>query len=490
MELGLGSRADSSVSRANLDITSSASQSISASLTLDGLTGPVHLAGIGGIGMSALARLLLEQGHKVSGSDKAESPITDELKSKGAEIFIGHKAENLARAGALVISTAIVDGNPELEEARRKGLPIWHRSELLSFLACRDKLVAITGTHGKTTTTAMVGQVLLDTGMDPSIVVGGIFHKIGANSRLGKGGYFVAESDESDGTHVRSKPYISVITNIEADHLENYPGGLDQILASMVKFISQTERFSLVCLDDKGCKRLLEMVNNDSPRLITYGSTGSGADYTIKSLPGFEMNVFRAAELLGSVNLQVPGEHNKLNALAAIAIGLEMGADFNEIAKAISTFPGVDRRFQIIGEKNEILVVDDYAHHPTEVAATLKAAKEYIQVQRGGKGRVVCLFQPHQPARLRDLWEEFTTSFTDADLVLLADVYIARGGKLDGIDSAHFIKAVKHGNAHHLPGNADSLPTQVLPYLKKGDLVLTVGAGDITKVGSLLLPLL
>lgn len=458
-------------------------------MTFDGITGPVHLAGIGGIGMSALARLLLETGHKVSGSDKAESPITDELKEKGAEIFIGHKAENLARAGALVISTAIVDGNPELEEARRKGLPIWHRSQLLNYLASRDRLVAITGTHGKTTTTAMVGQVLMESGFDPSIVVGGIFHKIGANSRLGKGGYFVAESDESDGTHVRSKPYISVITNIEADHLENYPGGLDEIMASMVKLMDQTERFSLVCVDDAGCKRLLAMPGLHG-KVVTYGSRGSGADYTMESLPGFDMKVWKGSELLGTVSLRVPGEHNKINALAAIATACEMGGAWPQIAEALSTFAGVDRRFQLIGERNEILVVDDYAHHPTEVAATLKAAREFVRVERGGKGRVVCLFQPHQPARLRDLWEEFSVSFTDADLVLLADVYIARGGKLEGIDTEHFIKAVKHNNAHHLPGNADSLPTQLLPYLKKGDLVLTVGAGDITKVGPALLPLL
>ena len=434
MELGIGSPLGSPL---NIKVSDGVAPESSAPtiVSLEGINGPVHLAGIGGIGMSALARLLLEQGHHVSGSDKAESPITDELKDKGAEIFIGHKAENLARAGALVISTAIVDGNPELEEARRKGLPIWHRSELLSFLASRDKLVAITGTHGKTTTTAMVGQVLLDTGMDPSIVVGGIFHKIGANSRLGKGGYFVAESDESDGTHVRSRPYIAVITNIEADHLENYPGGLEQILASMVKFMSQTECFALVCLDDQGCKRLLAMVEKASanfPKVVTYGSTGSGADYTVESLPGFAMKVSKGEKLLGTINLQVPGEHNKLNALASAVIGLEMGADFAGVAQALSTFPGVDRRFQIIGEKNGILVVDDYAHHPTEVAATLKAAREYVQVERGGQGRVVCLFQPHQPARLRDLWEEFSTSFSDADLVLLADVYIARGGKIDG----------------------------------------------------------
>jgi UDP-N-acetylmuramate--alanine ligase len=482
-------------------------QPISTPLTtidLKQITGPVHLAGIGGIGMSALARLLLQRGHKVSGSDKSTSPITEELKEMGAQIFLGHQAENLAVAGALIISTAIVDGNPELEEARRKGIPVWHRSELLSYLAADDKLIAITGTHGKTTTTAMVGQALLECGLDPSIVVGGIFHTIGSNSRLGKGGYFVAESDESDGTHVRSMPNISVITNIEADHLENYPGGLDEILASMSKFLSQTQAFSVICSDDAGCVELLKRTSsaNLKARIVTYGTASTAGskqpEYSMVSLPGFAMDVYHSGTLLGRLNMRVPGEHNKLNALAAVAVAMELGKSFNEVSKALSTFPGVDRRFQLIGEVNGVTVVDDYAHHPTEVTATLKAAQEYLRVRAekaglngsGEKGRVVCLFQPHQPARLRDLWTEFTESFEQADLVLLADVYIARGGKIEGIDSAHFVKAIKHDNVHYLAGPTAELPAQVLSYLKAGDLLLTVGAGDVTGVGPEMVTLL
>lgn len=466
------------------------------------ITGPVHLAGIGGIGMSALARILLQRGHKVSGSDKAASHITEELKEMGAEIFIGHQAENLASAGALIISTAIVDGNPELVEAKRKGLPVWHRSELLAYLAESDKMVAITGTHGKTTTTAMVGQALIECGLDPSIVVGGIFHHIGSNSRLGQGGYFVAESDESDGTHIRSFPYISVITNIEADHLENYPGGLDQILSTMVKFLGQTKSMSIVCTDDKGCRDLLERASAQAvkTRIVTYGTyiadkgSANQPEYGMTSLPGFEMQVYHGGKLLGSMTMKVPGEHNKMNALAAVAVAMELGKSFDEVRAGLSTFAGVDRRFQMIGEKAGITVVDDYAHHPTEVTATLKAAQEFLRVTRTNlgkeRGRVVCLFQPHQPARLRDLWQEFSESFTEADLVLLADVYIARGGKIEGIDSEHFVKAIKHDNAHHLSGPSTELATKLLPYLQPGDLLLTVGAGDVTNVGSQLLPLL
>lgn len=471
------------------------SNSDQQTINLKDIKGPVHLAGIGGIGMSALARLLLQRGHKVSGSDKSASPITEELQSKGAEIFLGHQAENLAKAGALIISTAIVDGNPELEEARRKGLPIWHRSELLAYLAADDKMVAITGTHGKTTTTAMVGQVMVDCGLDPTIVVGGIFHKIGSNSRLGHGGYFVAESDESDGTHIRSLPHISVITNIEADHLENYPGGLDQILSTMSKFLSQTKSFSVICSDDNGCLELLKRTPAPAARIITYG-TGAGdtkPEYRMVSLPGFDMQVFKSGQLLGTVTMKVPGEHNKLNALAAIAVGMELGKSFSDIASALSTFEGVDRRFQMIGVGGGVTIVDDYAHHPTEVTATLKAAQEYMRVKRGEakkSGRVIILFQPHQPARLRDLWQEFSESFTEADLVLLTDVYIARGGTIEGIDSAHFVKAIKHENAHYLPGPTAGLAALVLDHLQADDLVLTVGAGDVTNVGSQLLALL
>jgi len=470
---------------------------------LDNITGPVHLAGIGGIGMSALARLLLQKGKAVSGSDKQESHITDELKAMGATIFIGHEAHNLKDAGALIVSTAITSGNPELEEAKRKGIPVWHRSELLAYLAKDDKLVAVTGTHGKTTTSAMVGQVMLECDFDPSIVVGGIFHHIGSNSRLGKGGYFVAEADESDGTHVSSTPHLSIITNIEPDHLENYPGGLDQILDVMMRFYENTRAVCIICSDDSGCSKLINRIKSrgaaaapNQARVITYGlrkrpdQSGQQPDFSYVNLPGFSMKVYRHDQLLGELDLKVPGEHNKLNALAAIATAIELGGSFAESKQAMTQFRGVDRRFQLLGEEKGILVVDDYAHHPTEVVATLKAAREYIRLQRGGKGRVVCCFQPHQPARLRDLWNEFTQAFRECDLALIADVYIARGGKIDGIDSETFVQALNHPDKHYLPGNAASLPAQLLAYLKPDDLLLTVGAGDITNVGGELLSLL
>ena len=457
---------------------------------LDNIQGTIHFAGIGGIGMSALARILLHRGYKVSGSDKHASAITDELKALGAHIFVGHNAENMHDAGALIISTAIVEGNPELDSARSKGLPVYHRSDLLNYLAKGEKLISVTGTHGNTTTTAMVGQVLMSCGFDPSIVVGGVFDHIGANSRNGAGGFFVAESDESDGTHVKAHSFASIITNIEPDHLENYPGGFQDILTSMVKFVQNTASFCVVCTDDSGVKKLLPMLKEVKTRLVSYGKydAKAPADYSFETLSGFEMMIYKGAKQLGKVSLKVPGDHNKYNITAAIAVAMELSGDFKHAAAAAAQFGGVDRRFQIIGEV--ILVVDDYAHHPTEVAALLNAAREFVKNERGGKGRIVCVFQPHQPGRLKDLWQEFRVCFDQADVAYIGDIYIARGGKIPGIDTPTFVKEVTNNHTHYLPGTASEMAANLLPHLQKDDLVLTVGAGDITTVGPALVNLL
>lgn len=460
----------------------------SLKLTLDAVSDPVHFIGIGGIGMSALARLLLARGRSVSGSDKSESSITKELKDLGARIFIGHAAENVKEAGAVVVSTAITTENPERAAAEKQQLPVFHRSEVLSWLASGRNAIAVSGTHGKTTTTGMISQVLIDGGLDPSVVVGGIFPRLKSNARVGGGEYFVAEADESDRTHSTMRSSISVVTNIEPDHLENYPGGMKQILEVMASFVNLSRTSTVVCIDDEGCRQLLPMIKVP---VVTYGqrSVSPNAKYALEVLDSGAFRVFKQNQPVGEVNLAVPGLHNKLNALAAIAVGFECGLEFDCMRRSIESFGGVERRFQILATVNGITVVDDYGHHPTEVRATLEAAKQYIKA-RGTEGRVVALFQPHQPGRLRDLWNEFCDAFEKADLVLMADVYVARGGQIEGVNSERFAKEVKNKNTVYVGGPTKDLAAKIAPLLTPGDVLLTIGAGDITTVGQPVIQLL
>lgn len=456
--------------------------------TLDAIAAPVHFIGIGGIGMSALARLMLAKGCSISGSDKAESPITRELQDLGARIYIGHRAENVADAGAIVVSTAITSENPERAAAEKKNIPVFHRSEVLAWLASDCDAVAVSGTHGKTTTTGMIAQVLIDGGLEPSVVVGGIFPRLKSNARVGTGRYFVAEADESDRTHATMRSHISVVTNIEPDHLENYPGGMKQILEVMASFVNLSRNCTVVCQDDSGCRELLPLLKVP---VVTYGqrSVSPDAKYSMEVLESGAFVVYVKGKPVGEVKLGVPGLHNKLNALAAIAVGFECGVDFETMRVSMETFGGVERRFQILGTVDGITVVDDYGHHPTEVRATLEAAKQFLRSNKIN-GRVVALFQPHQPGRLRDLWTEFCEAFEKADLVLLTDVYVARGGQIEGINSERFAKEVVHKNVKYLSGPVTDLAAKVAPLLMPGDVVLTIGAGDITGVGQPIITLL
>ncbi len=452
----------------------------------------MHFVGIGGIGMSAIARILLAKGKIVSGSDKAESEITKELAQLGAQIHIGHHQDNVKDAGVLVISTAITTENPELAYAKSVGLPVLHRSDLLAHLSRSAKLIAVSGTHGKTTTTGMIAQLMLDCGLKPSVVVGGIFERIGSNAISGSGQYFVAEADESDRTHANVTSYIAVLTNVEADHLENYPGGVSQIRDVMLSFAKNAERAVILCTDDSGCRALIKPLELAGKNVITYGRRGSASNpiYAYESLPGSSMAVFHREIELGTITLAVPGEHNKQNALSAIAAGMELALPFAVMASSLSEFKGVDRRFQIIGEVDGTVIVDDYAHHPTEVRAVLQAAKQYIAQRQQNDGlprRLVAIFQPHQPGRLRDFWDEFCVSFNDADLALIADIYVARGTPIENINSARFVSCLQNKNSRYLPGTVDELLPQVMKDLRPYDLVLTIGAGDITRLGPMLL---
>lgn len=456
-----------------------------AKVDLNSISGTIHLIGIGGIGMSALARLLLAEGKKVSGSDKEANSITAQLEQMGAKIFVGHDAKNVQGAEIIVVSTAITDANPELKAATERKLPVIHRSALLEGLTCGKSLIAISGTHGKTTTTGMVAQLFLDNDTDPTIVVGGVFERVGSNSRHGNGKFFIAEADESDRTHASLKSSIAVVTNIEADHLENYPGGMDEIFDNMVSFANHSTGCIIVCLDDPGCQKVMPKLKG---KIVTYGSTALSpkANFRLESTGSQSFNVYQGASLLGEIQLAVPGHHNKLNALAAIVCAMECGLSFDQCAESLEKFGGVARRFQILGTKGGITVVDDYGHHPTEVRATLEAAQQY-KTDNDLSGRVVAVFQPHQPGRLRDLWDDFCQAFDHADLLLLTDVYIARGSAIDGIDSERFAKAVQNCESIHVPGPVAELPDKLIHYIKDGDLVLTIGAGDITRVGPELL---
>jgi UDP-N-acetylmuramate--alanine ligase len=454
--------------------------------------GTIHLVGIGGIGMSGIARLLLAEGKTVSGSDRQASEITQALANLGATIFLGHAESNVYPAAAVVVSSAITPDNPELTWALSHNLPIWHRSRVLAALAKGQKLIAISGTHGKTTTTGMVAQMLIDCNLKPAVVIGGVFNKIGSNSQVGAGEYFVAESDESDGTHSSLTSHIAVVTNVEADHLENYPGGLKQIYQTMADFANNAELATVLCHDDAGCQAILPLLKN---RIVSYGlkKQESTATYQFESLPGFSIGAYKNQNKLGEFEICVPGEHNKLNAMAAVAVGMELGLDFKDIAQSLAQFNGVDRRFQIIGSARDILVIDDYAHHPTEVVATLEAAREYIEKHKGtdnGPERLVAVFQPHQPGRLRDFWQEFCRAFTYADLVLIGDVYVARGSQIEGINSKKLVEAIDHPNCHYLGGATKNLAATIMEYIKRKDLVITIGAGDITTVGPQLVQLL
>jgi UDP-N-acetylmuramate--alanine ligase len=455
------------------------------------INGPVHFIGVGGIGMSALAKLLLLQGMRVSGSDRAGGPLIEDLKNLGADIFVGHKAENVGKAEAVVVSTAITRENPELARALERRLPVYHRSEVLSHLTSEKKLVAVSGTHGKTTTTGMIAQILLDCAQDPSVVVGGIFAYMSSNSRLGKGDCFVAEADESDQTHAGLPSEVAVVTNIEPDHMENYPGGMSEILSTMAAFANKARKCVVLCQDDAGCLQLLPLLERP---VVTYGwqESSPAANYTMRreNVSG-SVRVYKNGNELGALSMSVPGAHNLTNALAAIAVGMEMGLSFSEIAASLSRFAGVARRFEHVGESHDVLVVDDYGHHPTEVRATLEAAQQFRKNRDGNRnGRIVAVFQPHQPGRLRDLWNEFIEAFHNADLLLLTDIYVARGGPIEGISSERFSREVKHGNVYYLNGPVFELAPKIKAYLQPGDIVLTIGAGDITGVGRTLLELI
>jgi UDP-N-acetylmuramate--alanine ligase len=445
-----------------------------------GHTRRIHLVGIGGSGMSGIAEVLLNLGYKVTGSDLAENDAVRRLRRLGARVFLGHQAGRVAGSDVVVTSTAVAAHNVEVAEARRLDVPIIPRAEMLAELMRLKYGVAVAGSHGKTTTTSMIAAVLEGGGLDPTIIVGGRVGSLHANARLGKGDLMVAEADESDGSFLRLKPTLAVVTNIDREHLDHYED-LDEIKDAFVAFLNRVPFYgtSFLCTDDPGVRSILPRLER---RHISYGfgsdAEFSASDVRLDGLTGSYM-AKRAGESLGRVSLRVPGRHNVLNSLAAIAVGRELDIPFTKIARALSRFTGVDRRFQVRGERGGVLVVDDYGHHPAEIEATLSAARE------GLGRRLVVVFQPHRYTRTHALAMEFHRAFKDADTVIVTEIYPAGEAPIPGVDGRSLAEGIAsggHGSVHCEP-DMQKIPAILERIARPGDLVLTLGAGSVWKVG-------
>ncbi|MGI6142258.1 MAG: UDP-N-acetylmuramate--L-alanine ligase [bacterium] len=440
----------------------------------------VHFVGIGGAGMSAIAKVLLEMGYTISGSDLKPSSATQRLENMGATTYIGHRRENLNSPDLLVVSSAIPEANVEVVAAREANIPIYTRGEILAELMNMKRGIAVAGSHGKTTTTSMISLVLEKTGLDPTVLIGGELNDIGGNAKLGTGEYLVAEADESDGSFLRLRPEIAVVTNIENDHLDYY-GSVDRIVEAFASFVAAVRKggFAVLCRDSYFVGKILPGAKG---RVITYGIYNQDADLMAREITpldlGSSCKVYKGGRELGQLILRVPGEHNVANSLAAVAVGLELGLSFSQIADALQTFRGVHRRFELVGDVAGIKVVDDYAHHPSEIRATLKAARAV------GFNRVIAIFQPHRYTRTKFLREEFGRAFGDADEVIVTDIYSAGERPIPGITGELIAEEIgAQGNKINYIGEMESIPRYLKPKLKKGDLVLTIGAGDVWKVG-------
>lgn len=444
----------------------------------------IHFVGIGGIGMSGIAEVLLNLGYKVSGSDLRRSDITDRLAGLGGEIFYGHARENIAGADVVVISSAVKEDNPEVLEARDCLIPVIPRAEMLAELMRMKYGIAIAGTHGKTTTTSMVATLLGHGGIDPTIVIGGRLNSIGTNARLGQGKFLVAEADESDGSFLKLSPTIAVVTNIDADHLDFY-SGIDEIRDTFVEFINKVPFYGLavLCLDNDNVADIIPLVKK---RFITYGRSAQAdfraMDVRLEGLTTSFTVQFRG-ERLGEITFRMPGAHNVLNALAAVAVAMELNVPFAVIQEGFREFGGVGRRFQVKGEVDGIMVVDDYGHHPAEIRATLAAAKG------GWERRLVVAFQPHRYTRTRELFDDFVKAFHDADVLVLTDIYPAGEQPIEGVTSEALARGIrKHGqkDVTHV-AEKDQLVEHLFGIIRPGDIVLTMGAGNIWQAGEDLL---
>ncbi|HZT59414.1 MAG TPA: UDP-N-acetylmuramate--L-alanine ligase [Pyrinomonadaceae bacterium] len=450
----------------------------------------VHFVGVGGIGMSGIAEVLLNMGFRVSGSDLKRSDVTARLESLGAKIYEGHAAENVGGAHVVVRSTAVRGDNPEVLEARRRSIPVIPRAEMLGeLMRLKPHTVAVAGSHGKTTTTSMIATVLAHAGLDPTVVVGGVVGAMGSNARLGKSDLMVVEADESDRSFLMLTPTFAVVTNIDREHMDHYADMTD-VRKCFADFVNKVPFYgaSVLCLDDPHVQAVIPEVVR---RRITYGLSAQ-ADIAAREVRYDKQfgSVYQArlmGEAIGEISLHVPGLHNIYNSLAAIAIGLELEVPFDTITKALASYTGVNRRFQFKGEAAGVIVVDDYGHHPTEIRATLVAAK------LGAQGRrMVVLFQPHRYTRTQDLMEEFARSFNNADALMVTDIYAASEDPIEGVSGESLVEAVRrfgHKDARYV-GSVEDATQALLNEVHENDMVITLGAGNVYRVGERLVELL
>ncbi len=439
----------------------------------------VHFIGIGGFGMSALAQVLLKMGYQVSGSDISDSVLINNLLSQGARVEFSHHPDHIGKSELVVHSTAISEDNCELQEARRRGITVWHRSELLAALINSYYGIAVAGTHGKTTTSTMIALLLEAAGLDPTALIGGVVSSFQSNARFGRSRYLVAEACESDHSFLRYRPHIAVITNVEADHLEHYQYDFGLMKEAYGKFLENlaADGCAVLCFDDPF---LQELAGRTDHKVISYGLNESGADYTGRDIVlaqgGAFFTLCRHGEAVaGNVTLQLPGKHNVSNAVAALAVAAELGLNLEQCAAALKNFRGAKRRFETIGSVNGVTIIDDYAHHPTEIRVTLQAAKTAAK-------RVCCIFQPHRYSRTAYFFEEFANSFNDAELVLLHGIYSAGEERRPGITSSALAEKISEitGRQVYSSQDMDELGCLALDWAEPGDMIIIMGAGDIS----------
>lgn len=452
-------------------------------MTTFGKVKNIHLIGIGGIGMSGIAELLLNLGYSISGSDIRKTDVTKHLSACGGKIFFGHKAENVSDADVVVFSSAVKDNNPEIVEAQERSIPVIPRAEMLAELMRLKYGIAVAGAHGKTTTTNMIGSILTEGGLDPTVVIGGRLSQWGgSNARLGNSDFLVAEADESDGSFLVLSPSVAIITNIDYEHIDFYHS-MDNLRDTFANFINKLPFYgrAILCLDNKEVQGLIPRLTKS---YLTYGLNSQSdirASDILKEGLGTSFVVTFKNRTIGNITIPAPGNHNVLNALAAIGVGLELDIDFEDIQKGLKNLGGLERRFEVKGERKGILFLDDYGHHPTEIVSTIQTVKECWPDRR-----LVVVFQPHRYTRTRDLYARFVTSFNQADLLVIIPVYGAGEDPIPGIDSEYLYRGIKgHGHrAVSFFSEKEGAVSFLLKEIRYGDLVLTLGAGDVSHTGA------